>query len=75
MANPLFKMMNGGNNRLDMMSQFKQFMGQMKGQNPNEILNNLVSSGKVNQAQLNQAQAMAQQMQSQFDGVKNMFGF
>lgn len=75
MANPLFKMMNKGNTRPDMISQFKQFMGQMKGQNPNEILNNLVSSGKVNQAQLNQAQAMAQQMQSQFDGVKNMFGF
>ena len=50
MANPIFKMMNGGNNRPDMMTQFKQFMGQMRGQNPNEILNNLVSSGKINQA-------------------------
>lgn len=75
MANPIFKMMNGGNNRPDMMTQFKQFMGQMRGQNPNEILNNLISSGKINQAQLNQVQAQAQQMTSNFDGLKGMFGF
>ncbi len=75
MANPIFKMMNGGNNRPDMMTQFKQFMGQMRGQNPNEILNNLVSSGKINQAQLNQVQSMKQQMMSNFDGLKGMFGF
>lgn len=75
MANPIFNMMNGGNNRPNMMNQFKQFMGQMKGRNPDEILNSLVSSGKVSQDQLNQAQSMAQQMQGQFDGIKNMFGF
>ena len=75
MANPIFQMMNGGGNRPNMMNQFRQFMGQMKGQNPDEILNSLVSSGKVSQAQLNQAQSMAQQMRGQFDGFKNMFGF
>lgn len=75
MANPIFKMMNGRNRQPNMMNQFKQFMGQMKGRNPDEILNSLVSSGKVSQEQLNQAQSMAQQMQGQFDGFKNMFGF
>ena len=75
MANPIFQMMNGGGNLPNMMNQFQQFMGQMKGQNPDEILNSLVSSGKVSQAQLNQAQSMAQQMRGQFDGIKNMFGF
>lgn len=74
MANQIFKTMNGGN-QPNMMMQFKQFMDQMKGRNPDEILNNIVSSGKVSQDQLNQAQAMAQQMQGQFDGFKNMFGF
>lgn len=75
MANPIFKMMNGGNNRPDMMSQFKSFMGQMKGRNSNEILNNLVSSGQISQSQLNQVQAQAQQMQSSFSNMKSMFGF
>lgn len=76
MANPIFKMMNSGNRQNgNMLSQFQQFMKQMKGRNPDQMLNELVSSGKVNQAQLNQVQGMAQQMQSQFDGMKNMFGF
>ena len=75
MANPIFKMMNGGNNRPDMMTQFKQFMGQMRGQNANEILNNLISSGKINQDQLNQVQSVKQQMMGSFDGLKGMFGF
>lgn len=74
MPNPIFNMMNR-NSRPDMMTQFRQFMGQMKGKNPDEMLNQLVSSGKISQAQLNQAQSQAQQMQSQFDGIKNMFGF
>lgn len=75
MANPIFKIMNGGNSRPNMVEQFRQFMEQMKGKNPDQILNELVSSGKVNQSQLNQVQEMAQQMQSQFDSMKNMFGF
>lgn len=74
MPNPIFNMMNR-NSRPDMFSQFQNFMGQMKGKNPDEILNNLVSIGKINQAQLNQAQAQARQMQGQFDGMKKMFGF
>ncbi len=75
MANPIFNMMNGGNSRNNVVAQFQQFMKQMKGKNPNEILNNLVSSGKINQDQLNQAQSMAQQMHGSFDSIKNIFGF
>lgn len=75
MTNPIFKMMNGNNNHTDMMNQFKQFMGQMKGHNPNEILNNLVSSGKINQTQLNQVQTQAQQIEKSLSSMKNMFGF
>lgn len=74
MPNPLFNMISK-NSRPDILTQFKQFMGQMKGRNPDEILNNLVADGKISQSQLNQVQAQAQQMQGQFDGIKNMFGF
>lgn len=74
MPNPIFNMFNR-NSSPDMQSMFQMFMKQMKGRNPDEIINNLVSSGKISQAQLNQAQTQAQQMQSQLDGMKNMFGF
>ena len=62
-------------NPMQMMTQFPQFMRQMQGQNPQQILNQMLQSGKVNQQQLNQAQQMAQQMQGQFDQFRGMFGF
>lgn len=62
-------------NPMQMMMQFPQFMNQMRGQDPQQILNNMVSSGRVSQQQLNQAQQMARQMMSQFDGFKSQFGF
>lgn len=62
-------------NPMQMMSQFPQFMTNMRGKNPQQILNNLMSSGRVTQQQLNQAQQMARQMQPQFDGFRQMFGF
>lgn len=71
--NPFYKAM-GGNQQPNMMQQFQQFMNQMKGQDPNKILNDLVSSGKVSQQQLDAAQKQAQQMKSMFDGMRGMFG-
>lgn len=62
-------------NPMQMMGQFPQFMQQMRGQDPQQILNNMISSGRINQQQLNQAQQMARQMQPQFDGFRQMFGF
>ena len=55
--------------------QFMQFMNQMKGQDPNAIINNLLSSGKINQQQINQAHQQAQQIKAQLDGIKKNFGF
>lgn len=76
MANPIFKMMNGGNSQNgNIISQFQQFMHQMKGRNSDQMLNELVSSGKINQAQLNQVQSVKQQMMGSFAGLKGMFGF
>ena len=62
-------------NSMQMMQMFPQFMNQMKGQDPQQILNQMVSSGKISQQQLDQAQQMAQQMQAQLEGFKSMFGF
>ena len=69
MANPLFNLLNQ-NNMLGILSQLKQnpmTVLQKAGlniptslSNPTEILNHLVRSGQINQAQLNQAQQMAQ---------------
>ena len=58
--NPLFNALNG-NRQSNMLQQFQQFMQQMKGKDPNQMINELVSSGKVSQAQLDAAQKQAQQ--------------
>ena len=74
MPNPIFQAMHG-NQQNGMMQQFQSFMQQMKGQDPNAIINQMVSSGRVSQAQLNRVQRQAQQMQGTFNGVRSMFGF
>ena len=71
--NPFFGVMGGGG-RPNMMQQFQSFMQQMKGKDPNAIINEMVSSGKLTQEQLNQAQQQAQQMQGMFEGMRGMFG-
>lgn len=69
MNSPVFNAM--GNQEANMFQQFKQFMGQMKQQgvtDPNEKIKSLLQSGKLSQAQLNQVQQQAQQMQGMFKG-------
>lgn len=67
MSNPIFDAFGGnmmpGNN---MLAQFQQFRQRMQGINPHEEINRLLQSGAISQQQLNQAQQMAQQMQSIF---------
>jgi hypothetical protein len=74
MPNPIYNLINK-NSQPDITQGFADFMHKMQGQNPDDIINQLVSSGKINQAQLNQAQAMAQQMHGRFSGFRKMFGF
>lgn len=66
MSNPIFDAMGGnmpfGNNNI--VAQFNQFRQQMQGKNPHEEINKLLQSGRISQQQLNQAQQMAQQLQS-----------
>lgn len=73
MANPIYQAL-GGNNQHNMLQQFQQFMNQMRGKDPNQMINELVSSGQISQAQLNQAQKQAQQMQQMFEPLRAMFG-
>lgn len=67
MGNLLFNALGGnifpGNN---MLAQFQQFKQQMHGKNPHEEINKLLQSGVISQEQLNQAQQMAQQLQTMF---------
>lgn len=59
--------------------QFQQFMGQIKGQmqgrNPQEMINQMLTSGQLSQQQLNAIQQRAQQIAPMLNGMKNMFGF
>lgn len=77
MANPFFKAMGGNqtasNPMANMSKQFQQFMQQMKGRDPNQMLSELISSGKVSQEQLNQVQQQAQQMSGMFEQFRGMF--
>lgn len=72
MPNALFNALGSPQN--NMLQQFAQFMQSMRGRDPNQMINELVVSGKVSQAQLNQVQKQAQQMESAFNSVRGMFG-
>ena len=65
MSNPLFNQLNQ-NNTASMIQHFNDFRKQMQGINPKDEVMKMLQNGKINQKQLNQAQQMAQQMQSLF---------
>ena len=70
MANPLFGMLGGNQNPMQMLMQLKQnplgllqkvgFNIPTNLNNPQQIVEYLTKTGQINQAQLNQAQQMAQ---------------
>jgi len=66
MSNPIFDAIGGNMPGNNMLAQFQQFKKQMQGKNPHEEINRLLQSGAISQQELNQAQQMAQQMQSMF---------
>lgn len=70
MSNPIFNALGGNMQGNNIISQIKQFKEQMQGVNPQEEINKLLQSGKISQQQLNEAQQMAQQMQSFFNNVQ-----
>lgn len=64
MPNPLFQMMGQTNN---IMQKFQQFQQMFKG-DPRQQVQQLLNSGKVSQAQYNQAVQMANQFQRMLGG-------
>ena len=65
MSNALYNQLKQ-NNPVSMIQQFNEFRKQMQGINPKDEVMKMLQNGKINQQQLNQAQQMAQQMQSLF---------
>lgn len=65
MSNALYNQLNK-NNPVSMIQQFNEFRKQMQGINPKDEVMKMLQNGKINQQQINQAQQMAQQMQSLF---------
>lgn len=62
MSNPLFNMMGGNNIQNPMLQQLMQFKNNFKG-DPRAQVQQLLNSGKVSQAQYDQAVQMANQIQ------------
>ena len=52
--------------------RFQQFRGEMQGKDPKAMLNDLVSSGRVSQEQLNAAQQQAQQLANMFQSMPKL---
>lgn len=72
MGNPLFNMLGGGmpqNPMNKMIQDYRKFRQEMQGKNPQEEINKMLKSGKLNQNQLNQIQQRARQMQGLFKGL------
>ena len=68
MSNPLFQMMgNQPNGMQQMMQRFQQFQQAFKG-DPRQQVQQLLNSGRVSQAQYDQAVKMAQQFQRMMGG-------
>lgn len=71
--NPFYQAM-GGNRQPNMMQQFQSFMQQMRGKDPNAMIQEMVSSGRISQDQLNQVQKQARQMQVCLKGCGECLG-
>lgn len=76
MPNELYRQMNAGKPQGDPMGDtFIGFMNQMRGQNPRQIIDRMVQSGRITQQQLNAVQQKAQEMGDVFGQFKARFGF
>ena len=72
MPNPLYnEMQKNAPNQLE--TVFERFMNQFRGQNPTAIINKMVQSGQISQAQLNTAQDRARQLSSMFEGLRGKY--
>lgn len=68
MSNPLFGMLTGQMQMNPMLQKFNQFRQMFKG-DPQQQVQQMLNSGKISQAQYNQAVQMANQM-AQMMGIR-----
>lgn len=68
MSNPLFGMLSGQMQMNPMMQKFNQFRQMFKG-DPQQQVQQMLNSGKISQAQYNQAVQMANQV-AQMMGIR-----
>ena len=74
MPNPVFGALNNGNNgNNNMFSQFMRFMNDMRGQDPNKLIQQKISEYNISQNQLNQIQQKANELNSMFSQMRGMF--
>ena len=64
MANPIFQQMGGNVPANPMLQQFLNFKKNFNG-NPQQIVQNMLNSGKITQAQVNQCAQKANQLYEQ----------
>lgn len=69
MSNPVFKALGG--NQPNVAQQFQRFVQQMQSRDPRAMIDELVSSGRVSQQQLDAAQQRAQQIAAMFQPPAN----
>lgn len=62
MASSLFPQSNNGNPMLNMLNQFNQFRQQMEGRDPQKMIDELISSGRMSMQQYEQLQQQAKQL-------------
>ena len=76
MPNALYRQMNANKAGADPIENtFMGFMEQMRGQNPRQIIDQLVASGQMSQQQLNAVQRKAAEMSNVFGRFKARFGY
>ena len=65
MANSLYRQLGGANRANPMLQRIMEFKKGISG-NPQEIVQNMISSGKISQAQVNQYAQQANEIYKQF---------
>lgn len=65
MPNPLYQQLGNKSPTNPMIQQFLQFRKSFNG-NPQQIIQNMINSGKISQAQVNQLAQQANQLYEQF---------
>jgi len=73
MANTIFQQFGRMTTNNSIEKNFNMFMKQMRGINPNAVINQLLSSGRITQEQLNKATKQAENYKTQLENARKNF--